>query len=257
LGREETAPSARAVRDEELKPLIDAVFHDRLKGRGLAGARKVYHLLRRDGRKVRATRPDDSAPRPPDLVNREFHAQAPNKLWVLDFTYVPTWSGTGFTAFVTDVYSRRVVGWRTAARMPVELPLDALEMALCVRERAGQSLDGLVHHSDAGSQYTAIKYAERLADAGALASIGTVGDSYDNALAESAIGLYKRECVRHDGPFKTVDEPELATLSWVWWFNEHRLHGSIGDIPPVEFEADHHAQQQPLTATAAKSNTLH
>jgi putative transposase len=190
-------------------------------------------------------------------VNREFHADRPNRLRVVDFTYVPTWSGVGFTAFVTDVFSRRIVGWRTASRMPVEIPLDALEMALWVRERAGQSLDGLVHHSDAGSQYTAIKYAERLADAGALASIGTVGDSYDNALAESAIGLYKRECVRHDGPFRTVDEPELATLSWVWWFNEHRLHGSIGDIPPVEFETNHYAQQQPLTATAAKPNTLH
>jgi putative transposase len=274
-------PSARSRRDEALKPLVEDVFHDRLKGRGLAGARKVYHLLRRDAHqvarctverlmrelglkgatrgdgKVRTTRRDESAPRPPDLVNRQFKSEAPNRLWVVDFTYVPTWSGTGFTAFVTDVFSRRVVGWRTAARMPVELPLDALEMALWVRGKAGQSLDGLVHHSDAGSQYTAIKYAERLADAGALASIGTVGDSYDNALAESEIGLYKRECVRHDGPFKTVDELELATLSWVHWFNEHRLHSKIGNIPPVEFEAKYYAQQQPLTATAAKQTALH
>ncbi|ADG98824.1 Integrase catalytic region [Segniliparus rotundus DSM 44985] len=209
--------SARSVRDQELKALITDVFEDRLKGRGLAGARKVYHLLKRDGHqvarctverlmrelglrgasrgdgKVRTTRRDDSAPRPPDLVKRQFKSEAPNRLWVVDFTYVATWSGMGFTAFATDVYSRRVGGWRTASRMPVELPLDALEMALWVCERAGQSLDGLIHHSDAGSQYTAIRYAERLADAGALASIGTVGDSYDNALAESEIGLYKRE----------------------------------------------------------------
>jgi putative transposase len=252
-------PSARAVREEELKTRITEVFWDRSKGRGLAGARKVWHLLEREGvevarctverlmselglrgavrgRRFVTTRPDESAPRPPDLVERKFTALAPNRLWVVDFTYVPTWSGMGFTAFVSDVFSRRIVGWRTASRMPTELPLDALEMALWVRERAGETLEGLVHHSDRGSQYTSIRYATRLVDIGAVASIGSVGDSYDNAMAESIIGLYKTECVRVDGPFKTVDELELATLSWVHWYNEHRLHSAIGYVPPVEHE---------------------
>lgn len=273
-------PSARAVRDEELKQLISDVFHDRLKGRGVAGARKVWHLLRRDGievarctverlmrelglqgavrgRKVITTRADESAARPPDLVERDFTAQRPNQLWVVDFTYVPTWSGMGFTAFVSDVFSRRIVGWRTAERMPTELPLDALEMALWVRQRAGQELDGLVHHSDAGSQYTSIRYATRLVDAGALASIGSVGDSYDNAMAESVIGLYKTECVKIDGPFRTVDELELATLSWVHWFNEHRLHSSIGYVPPVEHETAYYREVNARQQLLSGELTLH
>ena len=158
----------------------------------------------------------------------------------MDFTYVPTWAGTAFTAFVTDAFSRRIVGWRTAASMPTELPLDALEMALWTRQCAGETVEGLVHHSDAGSQYTAIRYAERLTDAGAVASIGTVGDSYDNALAESVIGLYKTECVQPDGPWRGVDDLELGTLSWVHWFNSTRLHGSVGHVPPVEYEAAHY-----------------
>jgi putative transposase len=186
------------------------------------------------------TRPDPPAARPPDLVERDFTASRPNQLWVVDFTYVPTWSGMAFTAFVTDVYSRRIVGWRTAA-MPTELPLDALEMALWTRARAGEGVDGLVHHSDAGSQYTSIRYASRLTDAGALASIGTVGDSYDNAMAESVVGLYKTECVRPDGPWRGVDDLELATLSWVHWFNQVRLHSSIGYVPPIEYEAAYYA----------------
>jgi len=155
------------------------------------------------------TRPDPAAARPPDLVERNFTAPEPNRLWVVEFTYVPTWSGTVFTAFVTDVYSRRIVGWRTATSMPTALPLDALEMDLWARGRAGQTVDGLVHHSDAGSQYTSIRYPERLLDADALASIGSVGDSYDNALAESTIGLYKTELVRHEGPGGV-----LRTSSW-------------------------------------------
>lgn len=194
-------PSARAVRDAELVTVIHAEFAARDKGRGVAGGRKIWHLLKRQdvavarctverlmrqeglrgmvrGKRVITTRRDETAARPPDLVNREFTADRPNRLWVVDFTYVPTWSGMCFTAFVSDVYSRRLVGWRTASSMPTELPLDALEMALWVRQRAGQDLDGLVHHSDAGSQYTSIRYSTRLLDAGALASIGTVGDSY-------------------------------------------------------------------------------
>lgn len=271
-------PSARAMRDAELVEHIQRVFWDRQKGRGISGARKMWRLLKREGidvprctverlmrreglrgvrrgRQFITTRPDDTAPRPPDLVEREFAATRPNELWVVDFTYVPTWSGMAFTAFVTDVYSRRIVGWRTTNRMPTELPLDALEMALWVRERAGEPVEGLIHHSDAGAQYTAIRYAERLADVGALASIGSVGDSYDNAMAESVVGLYKTECVKIDDPFRTVDELELATLSWVHWFNENRLHSSIGYLTPMEAEQEYYRQinprQQPLSGELA------
>jgi putative transposase len=278
-------PSARAVRDAELLVRIEAVFADRKKGRGLAGARKVWHLLRRDGvqvarctverlmrsaglqgvrrgRKFVTTRPDSTAARPPDLVGRDFTAAAPNRLWIVDFTYVPTWSGMAFTAFVSDVFSRRIVGWRTASSMPTELPLDALEMALWTRSRAGHCdnqgrLGGLVHHSDAGSQYTAIRYAERLADAGALASIGTVGDSYDNAMAESVIGLYKTECVRHDGPFRGVDDLELATLSWVHWFNTSRLHSALDYATPIEHEQAHYRENDPRQQPLPGELTLH
>jgi len=150
--------------------------------------------------------------------------------WSDPYTYVATWSGMVFTAFVTDVFSRRIVGWRTAPSMPTELPLDALEMALWTRARAGQDVDGVVHHSDAGAQYTSIRYATRLLEAGALASIGTVADSYDNAMAESVVGLYKTECTRFEGPWRGVDDLELATLSWVHWFNLNRF--SLG-VPKV------------------------
>jgi putative transposase len=262
-------PSARAVRDAELIVEIRRVFEDRRRGRRLYGARKVWHQLRKDGvevgrgrverlmrkeglvgarrdKKFRTTRRDATAARPADLVQRQFRASRPNELWVVDFTYVPTWSGLAFTAFVTDVCSRRIVGWRTATSMPTELPLDALEMAIWTRDRDGEPVRGVVHHSDAGSQYTSIRYHSRLEDVGAVASIGSVGDSYDNAIAESVIGLYKRECVRHDGPFRTVDELELATLSWVDWFNHDRLHGELGYVTPIEFEQTLNGQQQPL-----------
>lgn len=209
----------------------------------------------RRGKPFLTTRPDPAAARPPDLVDRDFTANRPNQLWVVDFTYVPTWSGTVFTAFVSDVYSRRIVGWRTAASMPTALPLDALEMALWTRARAGEGVEGLVHHSDAGTQCKSIRYASRLLDAGALASIGSVGDSFDNALAESVIGLYKTECVRHEGPWRGVNDLELGTLSWVHWFNETRLHGSIGHVPPVEHETEYYRQittrQQPLPGEPA------
>lgn len=269
-------PSARSISDAEWLEEIRRVHADRNIGRGVYGARKVWnHLVKVEGRQVarctverlmkadglrgarrdkgfKTTRPDNAlASRPPDLVQRAFRASRPNELWVVDFTYVATWSGMAFTAFVTDVYSRRIVGWRTASSMPTELPLDALEMALWTRERAGEDVDGLVHHSDAGSQYTAIRYSNRLVDAGAVASIGSVGDSFDNAMAESVIGLYKTECVRHDGPFRTVDDLELATLSWVHWFNTVRLHSSIGYVPPAEFEAAYYlhnpSRLQPLS----------
>ncbi len=258
-------PSARAVRDAEVLVEVRRVHSDRRTGRGVYGARKVWHQLRREGiraprcqverlmrraglrgaRRGRAfvtTKPDKTAARPPDLVNRDFSAQRPNLLWLVDFTYVPTWSGMAFTAFVSDAFSRRIVGWRTSSSMPTELPLDALEMALWTRSRAGQNVTGLIHHSDAGSQYTSIRYSDRLADAGAVASIGTVADSYDNALAESLIGLYKTECTKPEGPWRSVEDLELATLSWVHWFNEARLHSSIGYLPPIEFEAAHAEQ---------------
>jgi putative transposase len=264
-------PSARRQADEALLVEIHRVHTE--VGRGLYGVRKVWHQLRREGFKVarctverlmrqeglqgvrrgksfRTTRADASAVRPPDLVSREFHADEPNQSWVVDFTYVPTWSGMAFSAFVIDVFSRRIVGWRTANAMPTELPLDALEMALWTRAQADELVEGLVHHSDAGSQYTSIRYSNRLTDVRAVASIGSVGDSYDNAMAESVIGLYKTELVRHEGPWRGVDDLELATMSWVWWFNEIRLHGEIGYVTPIEFENDHHsrknAQQQPL-----------
>jgi len=270
--------SARSLRDAALLVEIVRVHSDPKIGRGLYGARKVWHQLRREGIEVArctverlmgsvglqgirrgrsfvTTKSDPAASRPPDLVDRDFTAARPNQLWVVDFTYVPTWSGMAFTAFVTDVFSRRIVGWRTAASMPTELPLDALEMALWTRSRAGELVQGVVHHSDAGSQYTSIRYANRLLDAGALASIGTVGDSFDNALAESTIGLYKTECVRHEGPWRGVDDLELATLNWVHWFNENRLHSSIGNLPPIEYEAEYYRhinpQQQPLPGELA------
>ena len=273
-------PSKRALSDAYVWERIEALQADKTKGRGVAGYRKMWHLLKRDGveaprcqvarltrargmqgvvrgRKFVTTTSDSSAPRPPDLVQRDFTATRPNELWIVDFTYVPTWAGMGFTAFVKDVYSRRIVGWRTHHRMPTELPLDALEMALWIRERACQDVTGLVHHSDAGSQYTAITYAERLADVGALASIGTVGDSYDNAMAESVIGLYKTECIKREGPFKTVDELELATLMWVDWYNTGRLHSAIGYVPPVEYEATYYATRTPQGQPAPGEPALH
>jgi putative transposase len=276
--RRSRPPSARSVRDVTVLAEVSRVYSSRAAGRGLYGARKVWLQLAREGivvprcqverlmrsaglRGIRRGRPfvttraDRAAARPPDLVRRDFTAAAPNLLWVVDFTYVPTWAGMAFTAFVTDVFSRRIVGWRTAASMPAGLPLDALEMALWTRTSAGQSAGGVIHHSDAGSQYTSIRYSARLADAGALASIGTVGDSYDNALAESAIGLYKTECTQPEGPWRGVDDLELATLDWVSWFNTTRIHSSIGDVPPIEFENNYYRQikprQQPLPGELA------
>ena len=280
-------PSARARRDAVVLAEVERVHADPQLGRGLYGVRKVHAQLARDGgvdgrpvsrrqverlmriaglagarrgrRFITTTRADAAAARPPDLVQRNFTAPAPNRLWLVDFTYVPTWTGMAFTAFVSDAYSRRIVGWRTAASMPTSLPLDALEMALWTRERSGHApggrLDGLIQHSDAGSQYTSIRYSDRLAEAGAIASIGSVGDSYDNAQAESLIGLYKLECVRRDGPWRGVEDLELATLGWVHWFNHQRLHSKIGYLSPVEYEDEYYRHnptpQQPLPGEPA------
>jgi len=251
-------PSRRALRDVELRAEIRRVYDEH---RQVYGARKVHkQLLREDitvarctverlmreigiagvvrGQPKRTTiRGDETAGRPADLVDRDFTAAAPNTLWVADLTYVRTWSGFVYVAFVIDVYSRMIVGWQLATHLRTELALDALEMAMWQRH---ERLDGLVHHSDRGSQYLSIRYSERLAEAGAVASVGSKGDSYDNAVAESTIGLYKAELVRPRGPWKGIDDLELATLEHIDWFNHRRLHGACGDVPPAEFEAAHY-----------------
>lgn len=263
-------PCARDLRDERVLVEIRRVHEA---STGLYGARKVYHQLRREGsvdgvpvarctverlmreaglqgvrrgRTVRTTCPDTTAARPPDLVEREFTATRPNQLWVVDFTYVATFCGFVYVAFAIDVFSRMIVGWRAARSMRTDLPLDALDMALWHRGRAGHDVAGLVHHSDAGSQYTSIRYTDRLVQAGAQASIGTVGDSYDNALAESVNGLYKAELVYWQGPWRGADDLELATLTWVDWFNNTRLHSSLDYQTPAEVEKAYYRDNQPV-----------
>jgi putative transposase len=250
--------SARETRDEGLKPDIRRVWEEH---RRVYGADKVWAQLKREGRpvarctverlmrnlglrgvvrgkKVRTTWADAVNQRPTDLVKRQFHATAPNRLWVADLTYVKTHSGWVYVAFVIDVFSRVVVGWQASRSLHAELALDALEMALWARR--GWRLDGLVHHSDRGAQYLAIRYTERLAASGVVPSVGSRGDSYDNALAESFNGLYKTELIRHRGPWRGLDDVEHASLDYVDWFNHHRLHGELGMVPPSEFEALYH-----------------
>jgi transposase InsO family protein len=199
---------------------------------GIQGARR--------GKSVRTTVPDTSAPCPLDHVNRQFKAERPNQLWVSDFTYVSTWQGWLYVAFVIDVFARRIVGWRVSSSMHTDFVLDALEQALY--DRRPQQTDGLVHHSDRGSQYVSIRYTERLAEAGIEPSVGSRGDSYDNALAETINGLYKAELIHRRGPWKTKASVELATLEWVSWFNHHRLLEPIGYIPPAEAEEKYYRQ---------------
>lgn len=255
-------PSARAVRDAVLLPVLLALWQANYSVYGAhklgKAARRAGHDIGRDqvarlmrelgirgskrGRRVITTRRDDTAARSPDLVKRNFTATGPNQLWVTDLTYVPTWSGVAYTCFIVDAFSRMIVGWRVASTMRTEMVLDALEMA---RWSRGTRLEGLVTHSDAGSQFTSIRFGERLAEIGAVPSIGTVGDSYDNALAEAVNALYKTELIRGhgQGPWRTVEDVELATLGWVHWFNNDRLHGYLDDVPPIEFEAAYAAQQ--------------
>jgi putative transposase len=200
-----------------------------MRAAGIEGARRT--------KRVKTTRPDPTSARHPDLVGRDFTAIAPNRLWVTDLTYVPTWAGIAYVCFIIDAFSRMIVGWRCAAHMRTDMVLDALEMA---RWGRGGHHEQLRCHSDAGSQFTSIRYGERLAEIGATPSVGTVGDSYDNALAETVNGYYKAELIRgpaRNGPWKTVEDVELATLGWVHWHNNQRLHGYLGDIPPAEFEA--------------------
>ena len=253
-------PSPRRLRDAVLLPLLVSlwtanyqVYGVRKMWKALAragehvGRDQVARLMRqagicgaRRGRRVRTTRRDEQAARHPDLVERRFAAARPNALWVTDLTYVATWSGIAYVCFIVDAFSRMIVGWRVAAHMRTDTVLDALEMARWTRDTV---LEGLVCHSDAGSQFTSIRYGERLAELGALPSIGSVGDSYDNALAETTIGLFKTELTSRRGPWRTLEDLELATLQWVHWFNHARLHGHLGDVPPVEFEAAYHAKQ--------------
>jgi putative transposase len=261
-------PSARARRDQVLARQIVAVHAD---NKGVFGARKVWLTLNRTGTPVArstverlmrqlclrgvvrgkrrvTTRPDPAAVRAPDLVERQFHATRPNQLWVADFTYVPTAAGTVYVAFVIDVFARRIVGWRADTNMTAALVLAAWDRAIWTRNHDGlTSLDGLIHHSDAGAQYTSLAFTDRLAAAGAAPSIGTVGDAYDNALAESTIGLYKTELIDRQGPWHNATQVEAATMQYLHWYNHQRPHSASADIPPADFEALYPATQARLT----------
>jgi len=221
-----------------------------LKREGIEVARCTVERLMRDmglkgavrGRKYKkTTESDNNVARPADLVKRDFTASGPNQLWVADLTYVATWRGFAYVAFVIDVFARMIVGWRVSSSLRTDLALDALEQALWARPVA----DGLVHHSDHGVQYLSIRYTQRLLEAGITPSVGTVGDSYDNALAESVIGLYKTEVIHRRGPWRNLETVEMATLEWVHWFNNRRLLEPIGNVPPAEFEMAYYRSQQP------------
>lgn len=258
-------PSRREVRDEDLKAQIARVHATNY---GVYGARKVWLTLNREGIAVarctverlmaelglsgavrgkarRTTIADPCAARPADLVQRQFGPSAPNRLWVADLTYASTWSGFAYVAFVVDAYARRILGWRVASTMATSMVLDAIEQAIWTRQQEGVfDLKDVVHHTDRGSQYTSIRFSERLAEAGIQPSVGAVGSSYDNALAETINGLYKTELIRPRKPWRTIEEVELATAEWVDWFNHRRLYEYCGDIPPVELEAAYYSQQQ-------------
>ncbi|WP_137803709.1 IS3 family transposase [Caulobacter sp. 3R27C2-B] len=266
--RDPARQSARARRDLALKPEIARVFAENF---AVYGVRKVWRQMRREGfevarctvarlmgelglqgvirgKPVRTTISDKASPCPLDHVNRQFHAPAPDRLWLSDFTYVATWAGFVYVAFVIDAYARRIVGWRVSRTAHASFVLDALEQAL--HERRPQHRGGLVHHSDRGSQYVSIKYTERLAEAGIEPSVGSVGDSYDNALAETINGLYKAEVIHRRGPWRSYEAVEYATLEWVDWFNNRRLLEPIGNIPPVEAEAAYYAALTPSAMAA-------
>jgi putative transposase len=265
--RPDTAPP-RVQRDAALRVEIRRVFDENFQ---VYGVRKVWRQLVREGedvarctvarlmrrmglqgvirgKRVKTTISDKAAPCPLDRVNRQFRAPRPNLLWVSDFTYVATWAGFVYVAFVIDAYARRIVGWRVSRSAHAGFVLDALEQALHVRRPVSGS--GLVHHSDRGVQYVSIKYTERLAEAGLEPSVGSVGDSYDNALAETINGLYKAEVIHRRGPWRSVEAVEYATLEWVDWFNNRRLLEPIGNIPPAEAEAAYYAgvEEQPIAA---------
>jgi putative transposase len=258
--KREQQPSRREQRDEWLKKEIKRVWEDRRKGRRVYGARKVWLQLRREGievarctvarlmkelgiagasarrKKPRTTVPGVAGQRPADLLERDFTAPAPNRRWVADITYVETFSGFMYTAFVTDLFSRGIVGWQVADHLRADLALDALEMAIW--SRRGHIGDELVHHSDRGVQYTSICYTQRLEDIGAVRSVGSKGDSYDNAAAEAVNSLYKKELINFEGPWQGAGDVTVATAEWVSWYNNERLHSACGDIPPAEYEKD-------------------
>lgn len=257
-----TRVPARAQRDTRLRPEIERVWRA---NRRVYGAKKVWKQLHREsipvarctvarlmkvlglrgvvrGRGLKTTIPDLLAARPLDLVQRQFVATRPNQLWVADFTYVATWRGFVFVAFVIDVFARRIVGWRASPSRRTDLALDALEQALYDRETDGADA-ALIHHSDKGSQYLSIRYTERLAEAGLEPSVGSTGDAYDNAMAETVIGLFKTEVIRRDGPWRTLDDVEYATLEWVAWYNSQRLMEPLGYLPPAEYEAQYYTAQ--------------
>ena len=248
--------SNRSKRDKELREEIKRVWSE---NNCVYGAEKIWRQMNREsigvarctverlmdsiglqgivrGSRCKTTSSNPKAEHPSDLVNRQFTATRPNQLWVADFTYVATWIGFVYVAFVIDVFSRWIVGWRVSSSMRTELVLDALDQALWARTRT----KGLIHHSDKGSQYLSIRYTERLIEAGVQASTGTTGDAYDNAMAETINGLFKTEVIRHNGPWKGVEDVEFATLNWVHWFNHHRLLGPIGFVPPAEFESNYY-----------------
>ena len=255
-----TTRSARAQQDDELRATIQRVWDE---NEQVYGPRKVWRQLRREGRRVArctverlmremdvrgavrgrawriTTQPDPAAARPTDLVARQFTATRPNQLWVADFTYVATWRGFVYVAFVIDVFARRIVGWRVSSSLATDFVLDALEQA--IYDRRGAGVETLVHHSDRGTQYLSMRYTDRLVEAGIAPSVGSRGDSYDNALAESIIGLFKAEVIQRKGPWRHLEAVEFATLMWVDWFNTRRLLAPIGYVPPAEYEARYYA----------------
>ncbi len=260
--------SKRARRDAVLRPEVERVWQDNLE---VYGVRKVWHQMRREGfdvarctvarlmkelglqgvrrgKSVKTTVSNKAEPCPQDKVNRQFRAKAPNMLWVSDFTYVSTWAGFVYVAFIIDVFARRIVGWRVSRSARTDFVLDALEQALY--ERCPFANGALVHHSDRGVQYVSIRYTERLAQAGIEPSVGRVGDSYDNALAETINGLYKAEVIHRRSSWRTMEDVEWATLKWVDWFNNHRLMEPIGYIPPAEAEERYYANNQQLDMVA-------
>jgi transposase InsO family protein len=258
-----TRRSARRRRDDDLRSAIQRVWDANAQ---VYGPRKVWKQLRRDGRVVArctverlmramglrgvsrgrawkiTTHADPAGARPTDLVDRQFTATRPNQLWVADFTYVATWRGFVYVAFVIDVFARRIVGWRVSASLATDFVLDALEQAIYDRRAAG--VDDLIHHSDRGSQYLAMRYTDRVADAGIELSVGSRGDAYDNAMAESIIGLFKTEVIQRTGPWRHLEGVEFATLEWVDWFNTRRLLAPIGYVPPAEYEARYYEQRR-------------
>ena len=264
--RDPNKASGRAKRDAELRPEMKRVWEENLE---VYGARKLWHTMKREkfdiarctverlmrdigirgvrrGKKIKTTWPDKALPSPLDLVNRQFRATMPNQLWVADFTYVSTWQGFVYVAFVIDTFANKIVGWRASKSQQTQFVLDALEQALYERRPA----DNLIHHSDRGSQYLSIKYTERLADAGLEPSVGTVGCSYDNALAETMIGLFKAEVIHRLGPWKSADAVEWETLKWVDWFNNRRLFEPVGYITPAEAEEAFYANMNTLDKVA-------